>query len=489
MKGQFKNVFKQSAIYSVGNLANKVIGFVLLPIYTDHLSIDDYGVLGLLETIGVILVAVLSFRIPTAMIRWCSDAKEEEEQQSILFTSFLGLLVIALLMNIFLYPFAEKFALTCFDKVDYTIFFQLLFVSISIELLSKVPLEFLRFKEKASAFISINLFKLVVVLGLNIYLIVWLQWGIKGILVSNLVGHSLVLLLTSKFLASNFSYRFNGKAAKEMAYYGFPLVFSTLSAMLLSLADRFILPYFHEFGDLGIYNLGYKISSVTNVFLITSFQLGFLPIAFKRYKEPDFKPFISKVLTYFTLLVVMFTLFISFFSKEVIKTFASNTDYWDAFNLVPLIGFIFIFKAIQYIFTLGLHFTKNTKFNINIVLVGLMVNVVLNILLIPQYDYYGAIIASIISSFITLIYSYKLSMRFFPLEYELKKVAWLIGFSLIFISLLFLINPLDIVMRITIKISLLGLFLVALWGINFFEKHEIDFAKRTIKSIKKFRKS
>ena len=86
MEGQLKNVFKQSAIYSIGNFANKIIGFVLLPLYTDYLTIDDYGVLGLLEVMAVVLVTVLSFRIPTAMIRWCSDTENEEEQKSILYT-------------------------------------------------------------------------------------------------------------------------------------------------------------------------------------------------------------------------------------------------------------------------------------------------------------------------------------------------------------------------------------------------------------------
>lgn len=488
MEGQLKNVFKQSAIYSIGNFANKIIGFVLLPLYTDYLTIDDYGVLGLLEVMAVVPVTVLSFRIPTAMIRWCSDTENEEEQKSILYTSFIGIFIIGLSLNACLFPFSKQFAVGLFNNIDFTIFFQLLFVSIGIELLSKVPLEFLRFKQKSTLFISINIIKLIVVLGLNIYLIAWLNWGIKGILISQIVGHGIVLLLTSKYLISNFSYRFNAKAAKEMAYYGFPLVFSSLAGVLLSLADRFILPYFHEYGDLGLYTLGYKIASVTNVFLITSFQLGFLPIAFKRYKDPQFKPFISKILTYFTFLVVLCTLFISFFSQEVIKTFSKNIDYWDAYNLVPLIGFLFIFKAIQYVFTLGLHFEKRTKLNINIVVLGLIVNITLNILLIPKYDIIGAIIASIISGLVTLLYSYRLSMRIYPVRYEIRKIVVLVGISTIFVMLLFLVNPLEIIPRIGLKFALLSLFLFLVWLSGYFEKDEISFANRIIKKYNPFRK-
>ena len=484
MKGQFKNVFKQSFIYGIGNMANKVIGFILLPLYTSHLTIDDYGMLGLLEATAMILVAVLSLRIPTAMIRWCSDTDDEEEQKSILFTSFFSLLLIVLILNLCLQPFAEQFAHLFFQEREYTIFFQLLFASIGFEILSKIPLEFLRFKEKPVPYISINLTKLVIVLGLNIYLIAFLQWGIKGILVSQLIGHGFVLLLTSKYLLNNFAYSFNKTAAWGMASYGFPLVFSTLSAMLLTLSDRYILPYFHEYGDLGIYNLGYKIASVTNVFLITSFQLGFLPIAFKRFKEPEFEPFLSKVLTYFSFLIVVFTIILAFFSKEIIVTFSRNIDYHYAYNFVPIIGFLFIFKAIQYVFTLGLHFTKKTKFNINITITGLIINVILNILLIPKYNIYGAIVASIISGLVTLLYSYRLSMRFFPVKYELHKIFQLVVICIICTFILYVINPLPLISRLIIKIAIIGLLLLGFIALGFFEKHELDFGKRMLKKLR-----
>ncbi len=483
MKGQLQKVFSQSAIYSVGNLANKIVGFVLLPLYTDYLSSTDYGMLGLLEATAMILVAVLSFRIPTAMIRWCSETEDLEAQGSILFTSLISLLVISILINLSLQPFASNFAILAFNKESFTIFFQLLFISAGLEILNKLPLEFLRFKEKAGMFISINLIKLVIVLGLNIYLIAYLKWGIKGILVSQIAGHTFVLLANVVYMLKNMVAKFNMKAAKGMAAYGFPLVFSTLSAMLLSLADRYLLPYFHEYSDLGLYTLAYKVSSVTNVFLITSFQLGFLPIAFKRYKDDDFKPFLSKVLSYFSFLVVAFSLFLSFFSKEIITTFARDESFWLAYQMVPIIAFLFIFKAIQYVFTLSLHFTKNTKFNIHIVFLSLLVNIALNIILIPVYDVYGAIIASIAAGLVGLFYSYRLSERFFKVDYELFKIGKLIVVGIVFTALLYLINPLDTFWRWSAKLASIVAFVWLMIALKFFDKNEINFVKRTIKSI------
>ncbi len=484
MKTQLKHVFKTSAIYSIGNLANKVIGFVLLPLYTDYLTTHDYGVLGILEATATILVAVLSFRIPTAMIRWCSDTENAEQQRSLVFTSFVSLFLLVLCVNALLQPFSENFSILFFEKTDFKLFFQLLFLSVGLEILGRIPLEFLRFEEKAFNFISVNLLKLMVMLSLNVYLIAWRGMGVEGILISQVVGHGLVLLVTSVYLISNFRYKFDLPALREMLRYGFPLIFSTLSAMLITLADRYILPYFHDYDDLGIYSLAYKIASVTNVFLITSFQLGFLPIAFKRHGEPDFKPFLNKVFVYFGLLLTTCTLFISFFSKEIIKTFSKDTAYWEAYGLVPIIGMVFILNGLEYLFTLGFHFTKKTKYHINIVLVGLIVNITLNLLLIPKYGAYGAAWATVATGIITVIYSYNLSQRFYKVDYELGKIYRLVLISIIFVLVLYAINDSELYIRFSLKILLLILFPVILWIIGFFDIKELEQLDKWYKKIK-----
>jgi len=52
-----RSTLKNTAIYSFGTLASKLVGFFLLPLYTTKLSVSEYGVLGVLEISGQFLIA------------------------------------------------------------------------------------------------------------------------------------------------------------------------------------------------------------------------------------------------------------------------------------------------------------------------------------------------------------------------------------------------------------------------------------------------
>ena len=65
-----KKVAKNSAIYGVGNLSTKLIGFILLPLYTSYISVGDYGILAITEITSLVLVAVISLRIVLHVIQY-----------------------------------------------------------------------------------------------------------------------------------------------------------------------------------------------------------------------------------------------------------------------------------------------------------------------------------------------------------------------------------------------------------------------------------
>ena len=175
-------------------------------------------------------------------------------------------------------------------------------------------------------------------------------------------------------------------------------------AMLLSVGDRYILKILSTLSDVGIYSLGYKVAGFINVFIIHSFQLGFLPLAFKYAEQSDSKRFFSKIQTYFTLLLVLSALTLSIFSLEIIEVFTSDESYISAYLIIPFISFAFILKGMEYVFSLAFHQMKITRYNAAIVITSALVNIGLNFLLIPIYGVFGAAISMIIAYLLSLIH-------------------------------------------------------------------------------------
>ena len=91
MLKDIKSSLKHSFIYGLGNLATKLVGFVLIPIYTDakYLSVADYGALSILEITSQLLVAILGLSLYQGYVRWYWDLKTDDERKKLFFSTTL----------------------------------------------------------------------------------------------------------------------------------------------------------------------------------------------------------------------------------------------------------------------------------------------------------------------------------------------------------------------------------------------------------------
>ena len=69
-----KRAIKHSSIYGIGSIASKLIGIILLPLYTKHLTTADFGVYGYFEII-LFLLPMVALGLPFALQRLAKSKK------------------------------------------------------------------------------------------------------------------------------------------------------------------------------------------------------------------------------------------------------------------------------------------------------------------------------------------------------------------------------------------------------------------------------
>ena len=106
MISEIKKFLKHSFIYGIGALLSKIVGFLMIPLYTRYLTTSDYGVLELLDLTSTIVSIFISMRIGSAVIRFYYDSADELEQKKVVSTAYMATFASALLVYYFL-----KFAL------------------------------------------------------------------------------------------------------------------------------------------------------------------------------------------------------------------------------------------------------------------------------------------------------------------------------------------------------------------------------------------
>ncbi len=455
-----RSTFKQTAIYGTSNLLVKATGLILLPIYTNSLSVEEYGLLVMLEIIAQFFVGVVSFNIPTAMLRIGSDSEADDYQSKVYSTALAMLAVgIAFFLAIFI-PLSNAISEAFFDTGDYRVYLIYLFVSIAIEILGLLPMQMLRLQEKAGKYLLFFSVKLLGLLGFVSYFVLVLNMGVFGAVIGILSGNLTLLLATFVFQLKYIRPVFDRSIAREIYRFGAPLIFTTIAGVLLTIADRLIIKYYGALNDVGIYGLAYKIGSISNLLIIGSFSLGFLPIAFKKFQEPTFGRFFSKMFTYFIGVTVLLTLGISVFSKEVIKILSSGEpDYWIAVVLVPFIAYAFLFKAIQNYMAYSFMLIKQTKYHASITMIGVCINIALNFILIPRYDMYGAIAATGLSYALMGLITYRIAQRKMPIPYEMPRIFGMLALCALFIAGGIYLNDVNILIRLIAKVFLIALFI------------------------------
>ena len=483
MFASLKTTLKHSIIYGLGNISTKFIGFLLLPLYTEYLTVEEYGILAIIEVTIQIIVSIFSFNISTAMMRWCADTSDENKQKSIISTTLFSSVVISIIIFLISLPFINDFSFVLFDNYKFTNYIILLFITSSFSIYNLFPLTLMRLREKSTTFAVLNTLKFALTLILNFYFIVSLELGIEGILISLLIGQIFLTLFSLPLVLKNINFKFQFSILKEMISYGLPLIFTTIFTLLLTISDRFIIKYYQGDASVGIYSLGHKIASVINIIILQSFQLGFLPIAYKKITAPDSQRFFSKTLTYYTFALVISSLAITLFSKEIIMLFAQKEEYWASYSVIPIITFGFVLKGIQYVFSLSFHYSKKTTYNAIIVIISAIINIVLNIVLIQRMGYIGAAYAMLISSLIMLFLSYYYGQKVYYVKYEERKLYLLVlvGISFYFISIF--LNDFNIVLRLFTKFLLLCLFPIMLFPFKFYESVEIERIKKIFTRI------
>jgi len=485
MLNRIKKNIKHTAIYSLGNIATKLIGIVLLPLYTTHITVAEYGILGILEITILLLTQLLILSQNQALLRFYNLNEYRDKKKNTLFTINIFLVTIGLVFVLMGCTFSNKLSLLFSKPAEFSIYFRLSCLIIFIRVLNNLYLSVLRADEKSRLYTISNIVKLLFIMGFNIYFVAFARIGIKGILYSYLIGDGVLFLILFPGRIFEMTPKFDSKILKAALIFGFPLIFSSLSHMLLNMGNRYILKLLVNYEEVGLYNLGYKVAGVLNMFLIQSFTLGLLPSAYKMYGQKGDKRYYSKMLTYFMFVLCWSGLGLSLFSKEVIKLLALNPDYWAAYTVVPVIVLAYVFSGGKSVTSLGMYLTGKTRFIAYNTIFAMLLNIGLNFLLIPKYGMMGAAIATLITFIVLYVISQIMSNRFYKIPFDNRKILNLLLLSIVLYFIPYLFYDMRLITNIIVKILILISFPFLLYMFNFYEEIEIETIKKIFFKIVK----
>jgi O-antigen/teichoic acid export membrane protein len=471
MLSKFRTLLGHTLIYGLGNYGIKVVGFLLIPLYTRFLDPTDYGVMALVSMYTQAMFIMMNLGQSVSLFRFYYDHDEEEGRQRVVAAALWIVLLFAVPLSAL--PFLFPGLLARWLLADESLWYLMWIATATVlaKVLLRMPFSIMRAKEQSKRYAAWSLARNALATLLAVLLVAGFHLKATGVILSQFLGEVVMCLLLTGMTFRMLRVGFHWKDIREQLVFGLPLVPAGIAAFVLDLTNRWFLKHYYSVAEVGIFSLGYRFAEILT-FVVTAFQLSWPQFLFSHRKEPSAPEVYAQMTNYYLASILFLWLGLSTFAPELIKIMATP-QYFAAAVLIPIICFAMALDGMAFMFNIGQLFAKKTIYRSVTVCTAAVVNLVLNFVLIPRYGMMGAAWATFAGFGVQACVTLVLSQWLYPVPYHFGRLGLATGTALgiYFVSVF---SPFDsLVAQLLCKAALISLYPVILVGLGYFDRADI----------------
>lgn len=436
---KLRELLSDTLVYGISSVLARFIGYLLVPLHTDVFVPSQYGVVSLVYAGLAFLNVLFTFGMESAYLRYAKDrvnAKDVFRTLQVGLATLSSLLVVVL---VFLAPLVMP-AMNLESTGNENLYWMMLGI-LWFDTMVLVPFAELRLVRRQWFFAALKTGNILVNVGLQFYLILWLDWGIEAIFFASLIASALTALVIWIVTAPMFSGSWNTPVFRKALRFGLPFIPAGLGFVINEMLDRFFLGNYMskatvaEFYSpdmvpddiVGIYSACYKLS-VFMLLLVQMFRMAWQPFFLRESDNPEAPVMYADVFRYFNLVAGICFLVVALFAQQIVQikvplldAYLVGKEYWMGLNIVPILLGAYWFHGWYMNFSAGIYIEEETKVLPVITLIGAGVTIAANLLLIPYMGMVGSATATLISYALMALLLYYKSVRVYPVDYQLVR--------------------------------------------------------------------
>lgn len=420
-----KNLLINTIIIFFGKVCTQMLSIIVLPLITVKLTTEEYGMYDLIMSYGVFLTAFMGINVENGIFRFLVDAREREEEKSVIISSGFFSIICTFMLFSFLYW--GIYLLKNFNNAIYIYIYAI--SSLFISLCLQITRGFGDNKTYALGSIVVGVVNL-----LLIYCLVFLgNSGIFGLLLaaifSNILG-GIYIIVSKKIYKYLLIDKIVKDKIKELIVYSFPLVSNNVSSWIMNVSDKILLSIFIGNSATGIYAVSTKfpilLSHMYGVFNLSWTESASITV--KEYDRDDF--FSSTIDKIFSFCTAICLLILS--GMYIIFKIMIDEKFFDAYKFVPILVLASIFEI--YCGLLGSIYIsmKKSKNIAYTTIISAIINIVINLVLIKKFHIYAACFSTVIAYMFLAFYRYNEIRKSINIRIDYKKYIKII---LLYISI------------------------------------------------------
>lgn len=432
--GSGSKIITHSSIYLLGNILQRCVSFIMLPIYTRCLSPADYGVIELLTLAVDFVGLVFGLRISQGIFRYYSQYEGRERNQVVTTALYLvaGLSLVGISMLVVL---SNPIALLAFDDTAQAGNLTLFALTLLGQGFVEIPMIGLRAAQKPFLFVSFSLCKVLIQLSLNIYFVVLLNLKVEGVIYSSLISTALMSLALCSYTLYSRGLAFSRRKASELITFSIPLVLTDMLSFYLTFGDRYFLRVYSGLAEVGIYSLAYKFGFLLSFMVVSPFSNIWDSEKYAIAKTKDYQAKFQEIFFVYGLALISAGILMSVYIKDFIAIMAAP-EFHEAYRVVPIVLVAYVVNAWAGFVNLGIYLTNKTVEIFYGTILAVVVVSIGYLVLIPKFGGMGAAVATLLAFTARTVWVYYRSRRLFEMGLKWGSIAGLCGLWLLALALL-----------------------------------------------------
>ena len=382
-------------VYGLGGVISKVIPLIMVPIVTRLMPNSSYfGISDLSNTVISLCSALAIMGMYDAMYRMFFEKENDDYKKDICSTALIftvGTSIVVFLCMVFLRDYISEWF---FGDKQYSYLVYITAIATLVGSTNSIISAPTRMQNKRKIFLIMNMVSPILSYSISIPMLLAGHYIIALPLAALVSG--LTMEVTFGILNHNwFSIRrFNKKYLKELLMIAIPLLPNFLIYWIFNSSDRIMITNFLSVGESGIYSIGSKLG-LTSQLIYTAFAGGWQYFAFSTMKEDNQVKSNSKIFEYLGIISYISTVFIFALAKPIYELIFTG-EYVRGFIVSP---YLFLAPLLQMLFQVASNqflVIKKTWPNLFILSSGAIINIILNLILVPTIGIEGAAIATLV---------------------------------------------------------------------------------------------
>ncbi|MGJ7029769.1 lipopolysaccharide biosynthesis protein [Niabella hirudinis] len=411
-----RDFLKSFFSFGVATSIEKLLGFILLPVYTRLFTVEHFGIIDLTQVL-ISTVSILGIlQLETSLQRYYYEM-EGEAKKKFIGSIFLKVTAISLLLGIILCIASYQISQSLFHSPAYSTLIQIAAIQVPLSNFSILSLIILRYEGKNRLFLFSILLKVATTfIGVYVFLFVF-KLGLPGVFYA---GTS-AMLLSAAFLyyiiRHHLSFTKKLSFYKKSLKYALPQVPARIGSATLSYANRFFIVNYLTIASVGIYSLSLKLASIIQL-IYTAFIMAWSPFMFKQFQNPNHKQVFGRALNFAAAILFPVICLVCIFSFEIVKLVSSKPFYEARFYLGGLCLY-FAFLIFKEIVDIGPKITEKTKYLTLTFFISIIVNLSSLFLLIKPLQIKGVVYSMVITNLILFFVSWIVSNKLYYINFKM----------------------------------------------------------------------